>query len=768
MKEPVLLKNNKNNSLKIKNELEDIYGKVIVYDIDQESHAERHDLEDPGIFVCRIETDTDNIVEDAMRIAADNRSPILFILSSPEKCSYDRIASMEMVCYIKEPYTRNELKYSLKKAASSAKICEWNYQLLNDSIKDVLFSMGPTGKILYVSPSIEKLSGFTQEDVFNRDLKELVTEDTFTFISGLIGTFCSKLKTGEAVRPPVFDMEIIHKDGSTLWVELTINPVFDEDKNFRYFTGTMHDITEKKEVENELKERDEMFRLIAENANDVIWVLGTNGEVLYVSPSLKKLRGYTPEEIKHETMEERFTPESAKLVKETWASFFMRFRKGVIPDIPQKMEVEQPCKDGSTVWTELHINPVLNDEGNLKFFLGISRDISERRERAKELERQSQILDGIFDLAPIPIILLDGNGIIEKMNQACMRIQNINPETAIGKKAGEVFSCSNASYGDGCGANDECISCLFRNMELETLATKKNIYKREGIYTLQRPDGSQVKLHMQASTAYTNTLDSEKVIMSFENITQRKKAEEEIVRSKMEAEEASRTKSEFLATMSHELRTPLNAIIGYSQMLQEENFGSLTTKQQKFAKHVHTSGKHLLDLINDILDLSKVEAGKMELHYERFSVNHVMKNVYNIIAPLADKKEIDIDFLISEDINIYADKVRFKQILYNLMSNAIKFTHDNGNVYIKAETDNGTLKVSVADTGIGMSEKEQERLFTPFYQADSSTARKYQGTGLGLSIVKKMIELHDGTIEVESEAGKGSTFTFTLPVGRMN
>ncbi|SFM18701.1 PAS domain-containing sensor histidine kinase [Methanolobus profundi] len=891
MKELVLLNHNKNDLLKLKNELEDIHKKVTLYDIEHGRDIETDPIEKPALFICRTETDSDTIVDDALKIASENGSPILFILSKPDECSYDRLASIEMAWYIKEPYTMNELKSRIKETTSSAKICEWNSQLINDPVNDILFSMGATGKILYVSPSVENITGFTQEETLDKGLKELVTEESFTFISGLVGTFCSKLKKGEPVKAPVFDVEIPHKNGSTLWVEISINPIFDNDKNFRYFTGTMHDVTERKrieerfrvaaecindqiyewdmksdhlkwfgdiekalgyekgelphtldgwadrvhpddlpevmksierykesgdsfeaeyrvftkngeirhwkehgipiidemtkevvrtigvcsditekiEAENDLKERDEMFRLIAENANDVIWVLDARGEVVYVSPSLEKLRGFTPEELNGLSMEKRFTLESAKLVRKTWNSFFEQFEPGVVPDITRILELEQPCKDGSTVWTEMHINPVLHPDGNFKFFLGVSRDISERKKNSIELEKQTKMLDTIFNLTPIPMVLVNKEGLVENINQACTDITNVSKENAVGLRTGNVFSCVNAYEGEGCGRNKECKSCIFHEIQDETFRTKKSIYKREGSTKVRLPDGSDLDLNVLVSTAYIDLYDEEaKIIFSVEDITDRKESEKANLISKMQAEEANRTKSEFLATMSHELRTPLNAIIGYSQMLQEEAFGELNPKQNKFTKHIHTSGKHLLDLINDILDLSKIEAGKMELHYEQFNVNDVMKNVYNIIIPLAEKKDIEIDFLISEDITIYADKVRFKQILYNLMSNAVKFTPDNGHVTIEATIEENDLRVSVIDNGIGMSAKEQEKLFTPFYQADSSIARKYQGTGLGLSIVKQMIQLHNGKIEVESEDGKGSNFTFTLPVKDTN
>jgi signal transduction histidine kinase len=326
-----------------------------------------------------------------------------------------------------------------------------------------------------------------------------------------------------------------------------------------------------------------------------------------------------------------------------------------------------------------------------------------------------------------------------------------------------VFDCINSEKGDGCGTNKECIKCIFNDSAIETFVTKKNIHKREGKTTILDPAGKTIQLNVLVSTAYIEIPDEPKIVVSVEDITARKMAEQATISSKLEAEQANRTKSEFLATMSHELRTPLNAIIGYSQMLQESNFGNMSEKQQRFASHISTSGKHLLELINDILDLSKVEAGKMDLYMETFDVNEVIKNVYNIIDPLAVKKNIELNFEIDQDISIYADKIRFKQIFYNLMSNAIKFTPNGGHVTVDISVNESFLKISVIDDGIGISKDKQIKLFTPFYQADSSTARTYQGTGLGLSIVKKIVELHGGTISVESEEGKGSNFSFTLP-----
>ncbi|NOQ33918.1 MAG: response regulator [Methanosarcinales archaeon] len=228
---------------------------------------------------------------------------------------------------------------------------------------------------------------------------------------------------------------------------------------------------------------------------------------------------------------------------------------------------------------------------------------------------------------------------------------------------------------------------------------------------------------------------------------------------------ASQTKSEFLANMSHELRTPLNSIIGFSEILHDGVFGPINEKQAKYVNNVLVSGKHLLQLINDILDLSKVEAGKIELVCEDFSVSDAINEVRTLTASIAAKKNLVVDVSVDEGLTtIYADEGKFKQILYNLLSNAIKFTPGHGSVVVDARQSGDMAEISVTDTGIGISEADQKKLFQPFMQADATTSREYGGTGLGLSLVKKFSELHGGTAWAESEPGKGSTFTFTIPV----
>ena len=231
--------------------------------------------------------------------------------------------------------------------------------------------------------------------------------------------------------------------------------------------------------------------------------------------------------------------------------------------------------------------------------------------------------------------------------------------------------------------------------------------------------------------------------------------------------EVSRLKSEFLANMSHELRTPLNAILGFSELLRDDLAGKITDKQRRDClDNIYNSGRHLLSLINDVLDLTKIEAGRMDLVYEDFTVESALREVLNVVRALAMKKEIEIGSTVEPvDLALIADKNKFKQVLYNLLSNAIKFTPNRGRVEVRAgRLEGDLLRIQVQDSGIGIPQEQQHKIFGAFYQVQSASNREYPGTGLGLALTKRLLELHGGSIEFESAPGQGTTFAAVIPL----
>jgi signal transduction histidine kinase len=239
----------------------------------------------------------------------------------------------------------------------------------------------------------------------------------------------------------------------------------------------------------------------------------------------------------------------------------------------------------------------------------------------------------------------------------------------------------------------------------------------------------------------------------------------EIADKSQQLEAASRHKSEFLANMSHELRTPLNAIIGFSEVLLERMFGEVNEKQTEYLQDILSSGQHLLSLINDILDLSKIEAGRMELALAPFHFPSALENAVTLLKERAGRHGIaltlDVDPRLGE---LVGDERKIKQILLNLLSNAVKFTPEGGRITLKAVLTDGSVQISVSDTGVGIAPEDQEAIFEEFRQVGSDEGRKREGTGLGLTLTKKFVEMHGGKIWVESEVGTGSTFTFSLPM----
>ncbi len=294
-----------------------------------------------------------------------------------------------------------------------------------------------------------------------------------------------------------------------------------------------------------------------------------------------------------------------------------------------------------------------------------------------------------------------------------------------------------------------------------------------------RKDGSQFPVEISLSPV--RSPDGFRVLAVIRDVTERQKAEDrvraiqerytaelaaknqELALRNREIERADRLKSEFLASMSHELRTPLHTIIGFTELLLEQLEGPLTPKQQRFLTHIHNDSRHLLELINDILDLSKIEAGRVELKPEWFDLTALIEEAVAGIRPLAGSKQLQLRVDAEPALNVRADRLRVREILGNLLSNAIKFTPEGGRVVVSGASEGELVTFAVEDTGIGIPPEEHASIFDKFHQVGNTTKGVREGTGLGLAITKRLVQMHGGTITVESEPGRGSRFTVTLP-----
>ena len=371
---------------------------------------------------------------------------------------------------------------------------------------------------------------------------------------------------------------------------------------------------------------------------------------------------------------------------------------------------------------------------------GMLSEIELAEQELKSQEREKKVLlDSLNELA----IFVDPDFKIIWANKAALEHMKIDLEKAKGM-------CVKTT--------PDINGSLFGHMQLEKIFNSGN--KESGEFSLENGTYWFVQ-------AIPVTDDSGKIIGilgTFRDITERK-AIEKLLQEKQVAEIANRTKSEFLANMSHELRTPLNSIIGFSDLLCDQIYGKLNEKQLKYTNNISKSGKHLLNLINDILDLSKVEAGKMELDYREFELADRLNSVKSLLSPIAARKNIKVEINVNKDLTtICADEARFVQIMYNLVDNAIKFSFENNPVRIEARRKGEFLETTVTDIGIGIKPEDQHKLFQPFSQVAAFSSKKFQGTGLGLSLVKQIVNLHGGYVWFRSIPGEGSTFAFAIPI----
>lgn len=486
---------------------------------------------------------------------------------------------------------------------------------------------------------------------------------------------------------------------------------------------------------NGISERERFFTL----SLDMLCIANFDGYFVDLNPAWERTLGFTIEELKVKPFIDFVHPDDQESTIAE-AEKIMTTGQDVV-----SFENRYMCKNGEYRW--ILWSSTLSLEKRLYYAVG--RNITRRKQVEDALEQEQSLLKAFMDNTTDHIYFKDKESRFIRINKAQTNLFRLcDAQEAIGRTDAEFFTKEHAqqAYAD----------------EQEVIRSGIPMAAKEEKETW--PSGEETWVSTTRAPLFDR---SGQIIGTFgisRDITERVRAQEELQAAKEAAEYADRAKSDFLANMSHELRTPLNAIIGFAEILRDEIIGPIRPDQKELVVDIHTSGRHLLNMINDILDLSKIEAGTMDLDFETFSIVDTMEEVNTVVNALASKKQIHLIQEFDRDITVTADKTKFKQILYNLLANGVKFTNEGGRVTTKLEISENSLLVRVIDTGVGITPEDQEMLFQAFTQVDTSKARAHEGTGLGLALTKRLVELHGGEIWAESTVGEGSTFSFTLPM----
>jgi PAS domain S-box-containing protein len=502
---------------------------------------------------------------------------------------------------------------------------------------------------------------------------------------------------------------------------------------------------------------EERFRSALENLREGCQIIGRDWRYLYLNSAAARHGQSSVDALVGRTMMEAYPGIDA-------TPMFEVLRECMESGAGKTLENAFELPDGTTGWYELVIQPV--PEG---LFI-LSLDITERK-RAETARRESEArFNAFMDASPALTWIKDENGRYSYVNKGIADATGVNASEWLGKTQSEVIGGEEA---DDVRRGDRDVLMLNEPTETveQTRVGGETRFWNTFRFPFISPDGKRsiggvavdITARIKAETALR---DTEARLHAATADLERRVRERtmELQEAKERAEAAGKAKSDFLSSMSHELRTPLNAIIGFAEFMIDGKPGPLNPKQKEYLGDVLTSGRHLLQLINDLLDLTKVEAGKMRFYPEQFRIAAAIKEVCAVMKPLAERKNIAFSISVDPQLDVVMlDQQKFKQVLYNLLSNAVKFTATGGRVSISAAPrDVSHFTLTVADSGIGIKAEDIARLFTDFEQLDDG--RKDGGTGLGLALTRRLVELHGGEISVTSEFDKGSMFTVVLPL----